>query len=81
MRDRIREKRLRRAARDHELKLLRSWTLNRNEPKYGTYALVDTVRHTLVLTDENGGYGMSLDDVENFLVEITGSPIINGERE
>ena len=71
MRDDFREKRLRRAARDAGLQLVRSfrWRLVGSEH---SYALIDPVRGTLVLADEKSGYGMTLDAIERYLREIEG---------
>jgi hypothetical protein len=65
VRDRARERQIRRLAADCDLQLIRSWV--RTKSHYGTYALIDPVRNTLVLADPESGFGMNLDDVAIFL--------------
>ena len=65
LRDRSREKQLRHLASRFELQLVRSWAPWRVD--HGTYALIDSIRNTLVLADPASGFGMSLDDVQAYL--------------
>lgn len=51
-----------------ELQLVRSWARWRAD--HGTYALVDSVRSTLVLADPESGFGIDLDEVESYLEEL-----------
>jgi hypothetical protein len=70
LRDKIREKHLRRLAREKGFELVRTRTLNRRLPHYGTYALIDAARGTLLLADPATRYGITLDEIEQFLGEV-----------
>jgi hypothetical protein len=66
-----REKHLRRIARCYNLRIFRCRGRNSNESAFGTYAVADSVRNTLLLVDPESGYGITLDEIECFLEELT----------
>lgn len=70
LRDKIREKHLRRLAREKGFALVRARTLNRRLPHYGTYALIDAARGTLLLAEPDTRYGITLEEIEQFLGEV-----------
>ncbi len=66
--DKIRENRLRRMAERQGLAVQKS---RRRDPRaydFGTYMLVDPVANAVVASGLHSGYGMSLDDVERYLL-------------
>lgn len=69
-RDKARERRLRRLARDCELQLVRSWRLLPNRDVPTTYGLIDAVHGHLVFARPEDGLGMSLDEIEAFLQSV-----------
>ena len=67
MSDDVREKRLRRAADRQGLRLERS---RRRDPRalgFGTYRLTDARTGGVVAAGSEGGYGLTLDQVEDYL--------------
>ncbi len=67
--DKVHENHLRRMAERQGLKLMKS---RRRDPRaydFGTYMLVDPYTNSLVAGDTNRGYGLSLDEVEEWLTE------------
>jgi len=69
-RDRVREKRVERAASAVGLRLVRSPARDPSDPSFETFAVIDPARNTLLLADEDSGYGVTLDDAEKFVGEI-----------
>jgi len=67
--EKIRENRLRRMAERQGLKLEKSRQRDPRGYLYGTYQLVDPNYNTIVLSDRayGRGYGMSLDEIEEYL--------------
>jgi hypothetical protein len=67
--EKVRENRLRRAAARQGLHLEKS---RRRDPRalgYGTYRLVNSKTNQVISSDQNTGYGLTLDDVERALTE------------
>ena len=73
MRDKAREKLIAQIARKSDLQLLRSWRPIKGIRDDSRYALIDPIRWTLVLADPETGYGMTLDDLEEFLARLSDS--------
>jgi hypothetical protein len=75
--DKVRENRARRAADRQGLRLERS---RRRDPRalgYGTYRLTDASTGAVVAAGSEGGFGLSLDQVEQHLTgETGGEPLI-----
>ena len=65
--DRTREMRLRRAAARQRLRLERSRMRDPRGLAFGTYRLVDLDTSEVFISDQRTGYGLSLDEVEDFL--------------
>jgi hypothetical protein len=67
--DRARENRLRRMAERQGLRLERSPRRDPDEPGHGTYQLIHTYTRGVVHAGHAGqaGYGLDLDDVEEYL--------------
>lgn len=66
--DKIRENRLRRMAERQGLKLEKSRRRDVHAWDYGTYQIVDPDRNMLIYSASiQHGYGLDLDDVEEFL--------------
>lgn len=66
--DKIRENRLRRAARRQGLILVKSRRRDERATDYGTYMLVDGSTSAVVANGLQSGYGLTLDDVETELL-------------
>jgi hypothetical protein len=69
--DQSREQRLRRAAKRQGLRLVKSRRRDPRAHDYGSYALVDVYTNMLVAGDQNTGYGLGLDEVEESLNSST----------
>lgn len=69
MSDKVRENRLRRMADRRGWDLRKSRRRDSGALDFGTYQLVEPSRNALVLGDSDlaGGFGMSLDQIEDFL--------------
>jgi len=70
MAEKVRENRLRRAAERQGLRLEKSRRRDPNALDYGTYQLIHTYTRAVVHDagrDHQQGFGLSLDDVEEFL--------------
>jgi hypothetical protein len=65
--DKIREERLRRAAKRQGLALVKSRSRHPDVLVYGTYGLVDPQRNAWVASSGGDGYGLDLDEIEQFL--------------
>ncbi|GAB3535433.1 hypothetical protein GCM10027403_13050 [Arthrobacter tecti] len=67
--EKVRENRLRRAAERQGLRLMKSRVRDPRALLYGTYQLADTRTDSIVLANHTlqQGYGMGLDDVEQYL--------------
>ena len=63
----VREDRLRRMAQRQGLQLKKSRQRDPRGLAYGTYGLTDPYRNMWVACDLNGGFGWSLDDIEDWL--------------
>jgi len=59
--------RVRRKARTHNLRVERCGSRNPRALGYATYRLVDARTGRLVVTGHHAEYGLSLEEVENFL--------------
>lgn len=64
--EKVRENRLRRAAKRQGLMLVKSRRRDRRASDYGTYGLIDPNRNAWVAW-RGGGFGMDLDQVEAWL--------------
>ena len=65
--EKVKENRLRRAAERQGLRLMKS---RRRDPRaldFGTYMLVDATTDAVTASGREGGYGLTLDDVERQL--------------
>jgi hypothetical protein len=76
--ERAREKRLRKMANGYGLKLIRSPLGLRGSAAKPTYALVDLARNTLLLADPETRYGITLDEIEQYLEELA---IVRAQRQ
>jgi hypothetical protein len=65
--EKIRENRLRRMAERQGLAVRKSRRRDPNAWDFGTYQIVEPRRNFLVLGSQTGGYGESLDSVEEWL--------------
>ncbi len=65
--NRLREGRARGEAAHQGLRLEKSRSRKPQEPEYGTYRLTDIATNTIVTLGLQGGYGLTLDDVERAL--------------
>ena len=65
--EKVRENRLRRAARRQGLMLVKSRRRDRGAADYGTYGIIDPQRDAWVAWRGAHGYGMDLDRVEAWL--------------
>lgn len=81
--DKVRENRLRRAAQRQELRLEKSRARDSRDTTYGTYQLRDLSTDTVVRSRlcHRRGFGLSLEEVEDFLpVMRCGTKPLDGER-
>lgn len=69
--EKLRERALRRLAATHSYRLIRSPSRDRAADEFGTYALIDAVRLTIEFGGRENGYGMTLDEIEKVLTEIS----------
>jgi hypothetical protein len=65
--EKVRENQLRRKAVRMGVVVKKSRRRDPQAPHYGTYAIVDPNRNSLLAGDAQTGYGMSLDEVESWL--------------
>ena len=73
--EKVRENRLRRTAARQRLRLEKSRRRDPNTADYGTYQLVDVDTKLLRFAKHwNRGYGMSLDDIEEYLRNREAAP-------
>jgi hypothetical protein len=70
--DKVRENRLRRLAQRHRLSLQKAKSRDPHTWDYGTYQLVDPRATSIVFANlaVGNGYGLSLDDVEDYLDDL-----------
>ena len=68
--EKVREIGLRRAAKRQDLELQRARVRDRRATRYGTYQLVDLAGAVVFAAE--GGYGKSLDEIEEHLNRKTG---------
>jgi hypothetical protein len=60
----VRENRVRRAAKRQGLELVKNRLRDPRALDYGTYGLIDAFTHERVAGNERTGFGLSLDDIE-----------------
>lgn len=72
--EKVRERRLRRAAERQGLRLERSRARDPHALTYGTYQLTDPHTNTIVAAGRQSGYGLDLDQVETYLNDRRPNP-------
>jgi len=67
--DKTRDSRVRRLANREGLRVVRSRCRVPEAAEYGTYMITDPFTNSVVAIGLSGGFGLTLDDVENYLSE------------